>query len=48
MKNWLKDEIRELYQQPLIELIYEAASVHRIHHDPKEVQISKLLSINKL
>ncbi len=45
MKNWSKDEISKLYKQPLIELIYEAASVHRIHHDPKEVQISTLLSI---
>ena len=45
MKNWTKAEIKELYNSPLIELIYQAASVHREHHDPKEVQISKLLSI---
>ena len=45
MKNWTKQEIKELYHSPLIELIYEAASAHRQYHDPKEVQISKLLSI---
>ena len=45
MKNWSREEITELYHSPLIELIYEAASVHRKYHDPKEVQISKLLSI---
>ena len=45
MKNWSKEEIKELYNSPLIELIYQAASVHRQYHDPKEVQISKLLSI---
>ena len=45
MKNWSKEEISTLYHSPLIELIYEAAKVHREHHDPKEVQISKLLSI---
>jgi biotin synthase len=45
MKNWTKQEIKELYHSPLIELIYKAATVHRQFHDPKEVQISKLLSI---
>ncbi len=45
MKNWSKEEISTLYHSPLIELIYEAAKVHREHHDPREVQISKLLSI---
>ena len=45
LKDWTKDEIKELYHSPLIELIYQAASVHRKYNDPKEVQISKLLSI---
>ena len=45
LKVWSKEEIAELYHSPLIELIYEAAKVHRKHNDPTEVQISKLLSI---
>lgn len=45
MKNWTKEEISNLYHSPLIELIYKAATVHREHHDPREVQVSKLLSI---
>ncbi|MAZ30706.1 MAG: biotin synthase BioB [Flavobacteriales bacterium] len=42
---WTKEEILDLYNKPLLELIFEAAQIHRIHHDPKEVQVSTLLSI---
>tara|TARA_B110000090_G_scaffold104732_1_gene117555 strand:+ start:293 stop:1252 length:960 start_codon:yes stop_codon:yes gene_type:complete len=37
--------MKEVYQKPLLDLVYEAATVHREYHDPKEVQISSLLSI---
>lgn len=40
-----KEEILELYNQPLMELLYEAASVHRKYHDPNTVQVSTLISI---
>lgn len=43
--NWTKDEILEIYNKPLMELLYEAASVHRLNHDPNTVQVSTLLSI---
>lgn len=43
--NWTKDEIREIYERPLLDLIYEAASIHRENNDFSEVQISSLLSI---
>lgn len=43
--DWTKEEILEVYNRPLIDLIYEAAKVHREHNDPKEVQVSTLLSI---
>ena len=43
--NWLKDEILEIYNKPLMELLYEAATVHRKNHDPNTVQVSTLLSI---
>lgn len=43
--NWTKEKIREIYDKPLLGLIYEAAKVHREHHDPQEVQMSSLLSI---
>ncbi|TRZ45811.1 biotin synthase BioB [Robertkochia solimangrovi] len=43
--NWTKEEILEIYHKPLMELLYEAASVHRKFHDPNTVQVSTLLSI---
>lgn len=43
--NWTREEIVALYNKPLMDLLYEAASVHRVHHDPNVVQVSTLLSI---
>lgn len=43
--NWTKEEILEIYQKPLMELLYQAATVHREYHDPNTVQVSTLLSI---
>ncbi|PCH91033.1 MAG: biotin synthase BioB, partial [Bacteroidetes bacterium] len=43
--NWTKAEIREIYDTPFLDLVYRAASVHRAHHNPREVQVSSLLSI---
>lgn len=43
--NWTKEEIAEVYNRPLLELIYEAATVHRTYQDTAEVQVCTLLSI---
>lgn len=43
--NWTKEEIISIYKKPLMELLYEAATIHREHHDPNVVQVSTLLSI---
>lgn len=43
--NWTKEEILAIYNKPLMELLYEAATLHRVHHDPNTVQVSTLLSI---
>lgn len=43
--NWTREEIIEIYNKPLMDLLYEAATVHRKHHDPNVVQVSTLLSI---
>lgn len=40
-----KEALTELYNKPLLELVFEAATVHRQFHDPREVQMSSLLSI---
>ncbi len=43
--NWTKEEILDIYNKPLMELIYDAAKVHREYHDPLKIQVSKLISI---
>ena len=43
--NWTRQEIIDLYNTPLMDLVYQAATVHRMHHDPNVVQVSTLLSI---
>lgn len=39
------ERVQALYKTPLLDLIYEAASVHRANHDPNEMQMCTLLSI---
>lgn len=43
--NWTKEQIADIYNTPLLELIYRAATIHRKYHNPAEVQISSLISI---
>lgn len=43
--DWTKEEILAIYNTPLMELLYDAATVHRTNHDPNTVQVSTLLSI---
>src|SRR5699024_9976824 len=45
METMTKEAITNIYNQPLIDLIFQAAEVHRKHHDPREVQVSTLVSI---
>jgi biotin synthase len=41
----LLEQAEALLARPLLELVFEAAGVHREHHDPRRVQCSQLLSI---
>jgi biotin synthase len=43
--NWTLSEVSEIYNQPSLDLIYQAATVHRQFHSPSEVQVCTLLSI---
>ena len=43
--NWTKEEILEIYNRPMMDLLYDAAKIHREQHDPNVVQVSTLLSI---
>ncbi len=40
-----KESLLALYHKPLLELVFEAATVHRMYHNPREIQMSSLLSI---
>ncbi|SCZ64196.1 biotin synthase [Epibacterium ulvae] len=43
--DWTREEADALYNQPFMDLLFQAQSVHRQHFDPNQVQKSKLLSI---
>lgn len=43
--SWSLGEITALYESPLLELVYRAATVHRQFHDARQVQVCKLISI---
>src|SRR5437763_12655673 len=43
--DWTLNEIQEIYNLPLLELVYRAATIHRQHNDTGEVQVCTLLSI---
>ena len=43
--DWTREEIAALFDLPLTELVFRAASVHRAHHAANEVQLCTLLSI---
>jgi len=43
--DWSRAEIEALYQQPLMDLIFQAQQVHRQYFDANAVQVSTLLSI---
>lgn len=43
--DWTLEEIQAIYDQPLLELVYQAATVHRERHSAKEIQVCTLLSI---
>ncbi len=43
--DWTREEVRSIYDQPLLELVFQAQQVHRQHHNPQEVQTCRLLSI---
>ena len=43
--DWKREEVRALFALPFSDLIFRAQSLHRAYFDPREVQISTLLSI---
>ncbi|NII27245.1 biotin synthase BioB [Pseudoflavitalea sp. X16] len=43
--DWTLSEVKEIYNTPLLELVYRAATIHRQYNDTGEVQVCTLLSI---
>ena len=43
--DWTRAQIAALFALPFPELMFRAASVHRAHFDPTQVQTSTLLSV---
>ena len=43
--NWSLTEIESIYNSPLLELVFNAATLHRKYNDTAEVQVCTLLSI---
>ena len=43
--DWTRGEVEALFALPFTELLFRAATVHRLHFDPAEVQVSTLLSV---
>src|SRR5687767_6564924 len=43
--DWSLEEIKTIYHSPLLDLIFNAANVHRNNNEYAEVQISSLISI---
>ncbi|WP_409308860.1 biotin synthase BioB [Pectobacterium sp. B1J-3] len=42
---WTLEQAKDLFNKPFLELMFEAQQVHRQHFDPRQVQVSTLLSI---
>ena len=43
--DWTREEIGALFELPMLDLLFQAQTIHRRHHAPNEVQLSTLLSI---
>ncbi|WP_127956870.1 biotin synthase BioB [Serratia microhaemolytica] len=43
--RWTLEQAQMLFEKPLLELLFEAQTVHRQHFDARQIQISTLLSI---
>ncbi|KAK3937780.1 hypothetical protein QBC46DRAFT_177126 [Diplogelasinospora grovesii] len=43
--DWTREEISAIYYQPLMELAFQSANVHRRFHNPAEVQLCTLMNI---
>ncbi len=43
--DWTMEEIQDIHDRPLLDLIFEAGTIHRENFDSQKVQVSSLISI---
>lgn len=43
--DWTRDEVRDIYNRPMIDAVFSAQTAHRQYFDAGEVQLCQLLSI---
>lgn len=43
--RWTVAQVTDIYTLPFPELLYQAQTIHREHHDPARIQLAQLLSI---
>jgi biotin synthase len=43
--DWTKEEVKRIYDAPLLDLVFRSASVHRQHQDPSKIQLCTLMNI---
>ena len=44
-RYWKKCDVEALFGLPFLDLVYQAAEIHRQNFNPREIQLSTLLSI---
>ena len=43
--DWTLEEVEAIYDRPLLDLVFDATSIHRKYHDPQDIQKCTLVSI---
>lgn len=43
--DWTRTDVQQIFDAPLMDTIFRAASVHRMHHDPSRIQLCTLMNI---
>lgn len=45
--DWTREEVEDLFNQPLLELAFQAASTHRQFNDAQKIQLNRLVNIKE-
>jgi biotin synthase len=46
--DWTRKEIQNIYDSPLLDLAFRAATIHRQNHDPSKIQLCTLMNIKSM